>query len=215
MTTISLPATTPAAEAVHRGGRLPLAQSPALAAQHRGTGHGDHAAGDAHAAVHVRVRRRDRRDRRLRELRRAGHHPALRRFRCGVHRSRGRQRSRDRDHGPVPQHAHPQLGRADRPRDREPDPEPGRLRGRGRCRPGRRVPARRDAARVARRGRTGLALDPRDHLPVRGDRPRGRAARRRRAATDSSCCSCPTCRARSFRWTPCRPGCSGSRRTSR
>ena len=81
------------------------AQPAALASRRRIALDGDHAAGDAHAAVHVRVRRRDRSDRRLRRLRRARHHPAVRRVRRRLHRGVRRTRHADRHHRPLPHDA--------------------------------------------------------------------------------------------------------------
>ena len=68
-------------------------------------GHGDRAADHPDADVHVRLRRRDRRDGGYVELRRAGHHPALRRIRRRQHGRRRRERHDDRHHRPVPHDA--------------------------------------------------------------------------------------------------------------
>ena len=67
------------------------AQLPALRARRRVAAHGHRAARDAHAAVHLHLRQRDRPVGRLCRLRRARHHPAVRRIR-----RRRRRRSRSR-----------------------------------------------------------------------------------------------------------------------
>src|SRR5699024_5896586 len=93
-------------------------------AQRRRHADGDPAAGDADAAVRLRVRRCVRPERRLRELRGARHHPALRRVRGRIDgRGRGRGQGR-RDHGPAAHPADPQLGGGDRARGGQPGPEP-------------------------------------------------------------------------------------------
>ncbi len=105
--------------------RLRQAQPAALAARRRVAPDGDHAAGHADAAVHLRLRRGARSERRVRRLCRARHHPAVRGLRCGLHRRLRRARPADRHHRPLPHDAAAQRRSADRPCDLEPDPQSG------------------------------------------------------------------------------------------
>ena len=165
---------------------LHLPQLHPLGPRRRIGAHGDRAARDAHAHVHVDLRQRHRPVGRLRGLRRARHHPAVRRVRLGLHRRVGRERHDDGHHRPVPDHADPKRGGAHRPRRREPRAQPRRDRGRLPGGVARRVPPDCHAARVGRRVRPRDALES-SRSPTCSRRSGSRRPRpRRRTATASS-----------------------------